>query len=170
MIKTKSTFLIVIVAIIASSAGFLLQHNIQQKQASYRPDFALVDTEGNSRSIAEFDGKVILLNFWAAWCPPCKEEMPDFVRLQEDFAEQGFVVLGIAIDTLDNAQTFMDTVGVNYPVLMAEREGVKLAQQYGNRLGALPYTVIIDRRGHIVSSHIAKINYQQVAELIKPLL
>ncbi len=170
MSKLKSGLLLLALATIAIGAGFFTQQALQQEQALQRPAFTLEDTEGNTRSISEWDGKVILLNFWAAWCPPCKEEMPDFVRLQQDYGEQGFVVVGVAIDTLDAAQTFMDTVGVNYPVLMAEKRGVQLAQQYGNRLGALPYSVIIDREGRIVSSHIAKIDYQQVAAIIEPLL
>lgn len=170
MTKTQPTLLIVVVAIAATLAGIFLQHKLHQEDAARRPQFTLVDTEGQQRSISEFDGKVILLNFWAAWCPPCKEEMPDFVRLQEDFGPQGFTVVGVAIDTLDNAQTFMDTVGVNYPVLMGMDEGIPLAQQYGNRLGALPYSVIIDRKGHIISSYPGKVDYQMLADIIKPLL
>jgi len=170
----KRSAILTLVAVLAVAAGFGLQAYLAERQQTaatdLRPDFTLVDGDGNSHNIGEWDGKVILLNFWAAWCPPCKEEIPDFVRLQEDFGAQGFVVVGVAIDTPENAQAFMDTVGVNYPVLMAQEAGIPLAQQYGNRLGALPYSVIIDRQGHIVSTHVAKIDYQKVARIIRPLL
>lgn len=114
-----------------------------------RPDFRLPDIEGQVRSISEWDGKVLVVNFWATWCPPCRKEMPAFIELQEQYADKGLQFVGIAIDEKDKVIDFSDTYGVNYPMLVGDLDAIKLGKAYGNRFGALPYTVIIDRGGNI---------------------
>ncbi|MBD3669545.1 MAG: TlpA family protein disulfide reductase [Gammaproteobacteria bacterium] len=170
MSKTKSTLIIILLAAVAAVGGFLAQQGLQQKPDNYRPDFSLPDTEGKMRNIAEWDGKVILLNFWASWCPPCREELPDFVRLYEDYKDKGFMVVGVGIDKRQDLVDFMNSMGVEYPVMVSETEGIRIAQAYGNKIGALPYSVIIDREGRIVESHISLLTYEDVEQSIKPLL
>ncbi|MGD8999424.1 MAG: TlpA disulfide reductase family protein [Granulosicoccaceae bacterium] len=114
-----------------------------------RPDFRLPDLEDRVRSIAEWDGKVMVVNFWATWCPPCRKEVPAFIALQEQYGEQGLQFVGIAIDEKDKVIDFSDTYGVNYPMLVGDLDAIKLGKAYGNRFGALPYSVIINREGKI---------------------
>jgi thiol-disulfide isomerase/thioredoxin len=114
-----------------------------------RPDFRLPDLEDRVRSVSEWNGKVLVVNFWATWCPPCRKEMPAFIELQEKYADKGLQFVGIAIDEKDKVIDFSDTYGVNYPMLVGDLEAIKLGKAYGNRFGALPYTVIIDRGGNI---------------------
>lgn len=135
-----------------------------------RTDFSLPDMEGNTRHMREWDGQVIMLNFWAPWCPPCKKEIPDFIALQEKYRDQGFVVIGVTVDTLENAQPFADSVGINYPVLIAEETGIELGKQYGNRVGALPYTVFIDREGRLGTSFRTEVSYEDAEQALLPLL
>ncbi|MBD3609128.1 MAG: TlpA family protein disulfide reductase [Gammaproteobacteria bacterium] len=171
--KQNKVFFYTIIALLAVSTGFFSQQYLASETSAasnYRPDFSLPDIDGKMRHINEWDGQVILLNFWASWCPPCRKELPDFVRLYEDYQDQGFVVVGVAIDNKQDIIDFIDPIGVEYPVLISELDGIKIAQLYGNRLSALPYTVIIDRKGNIVSSHIQLLNYNDVEKMIKPLL
>ena len=135
-----------------------------------RGDFTLPDLERKPRDLEEWKGQVVLLNFWAPWCPPCRNEIPAFIELQEKYAEKGFSIVGITIDTLDNAQTFADTAGINYPVLIAEEQGIEIAKDYGNRVGALPYSVLLDREGRIVLTHRNELSFEQAEKALLPLL
>jgi len=112
-------------------------------------EFSLPDMSGTVRNSHEWDGKVVILNFWATWCPPCRKETPMFVEMQEQYGATGLQFIGIAIDNAEKVQDFMDTYGINYPILIGEDNAIKIAKDYGNRYGALPYTVVIDRNGNI---------------------
>ncbi len=140
------------------------------KANEHRPDFTLSDIHGQPRSIGEWDGKVIVLNFWATWCPPCVREVPALEKLFETYRDKGLVVIGVALDTTQPVIDFIDPQGVEYPVLIADQEGPALTQQYGNRLNVLPYTVIIDRQGNIVYRHRSEITFEEAEAVIKPLL
>ena len=114
-----------------------------------RPAFTLPDLDGQLRSVTEWDGKVVALNFWATWCPPCIKEVPEFVSLQEKYQGQGLQFIGIALQKPEDVHEFVAEHKVNYPILAGELEVIKLAEAYGNHVGALPYTVIIDRNGRV---------------------
>lgn len=113
------------------------------------PPFELKDLEGVSRKSSEWRGKVMVINFWATWCPPCRKEMPAFVELQDKYAERGLQFIGVAIDNPDKVQDFADSFAVNYPMLVGEIDAIELGKLYGNRFGQLPYTVIVARDGTI---------------------
>lgn len=137
---------------------------------SLRPEFSMPDTEGTVRNIKEWDGKVLVINFWATWCPPCRREMPAFIELQEQYGEQGLQNIGVALDETDKVIDFMDTYGVNYPMLLADLAAIEVGKQYGNRFGALPYTAIVDRQGKITFTRRGELE-KEVAEVeIKKLL
>jgi len=136
-----------------------------------RPDFALKDISDNQHDIKEWNGKVILLNFWATWCPPCRHEIPGFIKMYNKYKTKGFTIVGIALDTKQNAIDFLDPMGINYPVLVAEKQGLSLmTQKYGNDLGVLPYSVIIDRKGIIRHTVAHAMTEKQAEQLIQPLL
>lgn len=184
MSKLMQITVVAIVAAVGLVGGFFLnQHlnesKIEQQQVKrkvdistpdYRPEFALKDIEDQLRNASEWDGKVLLINFWATWCPPCRREMPAFIEIREAYKDKGFEIIGIAIDTKQNVIDFTDPMGVDYPLLLGEEEGIQLSQAYGNRLGVLPYSVIVDRKGRIISTHRNEMTYKAVEEIIKPLL
>ncbi|NKB36169.1 MAG: redoxin family protein [Gammaproteobacteria bacterium] len=116
---------------------------------SLRPDFSLLDVDGQMRNVSEWDGKVVAINFWATWCPPCIKEIPEFVELQHKFEAEGLQFIGIALQRAEEVTEFMEKTGMNYPVLVGEMEVIKIAESYGNDIGALPYTVILNREGRI---------------------
>lgn len=135
-----------------------------------RPDFELNDLDGNPHKISEWDGKIIVLNFWATWCPPCKKELPSFIELQNQYAEQGVQFVGLAVDTPENVRSFMNEIPLNYPNLISETEAMKIGSIYGNQIGALPYTVFINRAGKIAYSHNGEIQKTEAERIIIGLL
>ena len=103
----------------------------------------LNDSNGKPQPLSQWQGKTLVINFWATWCPPCREEMPAFSRLQTKHAANGVQFVGIALDTPENVSLFQKQYAASYPLLMAESEGIELSQQLGNYRLALPYTVVI---------------------------
>lgn len=103
----------------------------------------LPDLEGKSQSISQWKGKVLVVNFWATWCPPCKEEMPEFSRLSTKYASNGVQFVGISIDSAGNVAAFRKEVEVSYPLLISNLETLDLSSDLGNRAKALPFTVIL---------------------------
>jgi len=139
---------------------------------SAEPVFAasFKDLDDKPQPIKQWRGKVMVLNFWAPWCPPCREEMPDFIKLQDKHRERGLVFIGIALDEKIKVQAFVDEMGVNYPILLGEMDAVDLARKIGNRLGGLPFTVIIDRNGKIVASEVGGLTMARMEKIVLPLL
>jgi len=115
------------------------------------PDFTVKDIDGRKLTLSDYKGKVVLLNFWATWCAPCRTEIPHFVEMQNRFGLNGFQVIGISMD--DDAKPvreFAQQFGLNYPVAVGDD---KLAESYGGVLG-LPISFIIDREGRIYAKRI----------------
>ena len=138
------------------------------KQIDVLPDFSYLDTEGRERHSHEFTDKVVVLNFWATWCPPCRKETPEFVALQEDFGEQ-VQFIGIAIDDPEPVREFGDTYGVNYPLLLGDMEAVAMSRQLGNRYEGLPFTVVARPGGSVVLRHAGGLEREQLEPLLREL-
>ena len=124
----------------------------------HRPDFEHRDAQGTTVSAADFDGRPLLLNFWATWCAPCVEEMPMLSELQDDWSGRGLQVVGIALDDAERARNFADEMGIRYPVLVGETDVVLTGQRYGNRSGLLPFSVLVDRDGTIRWTHLGALD------------
>jgi thiol-disulfide isomerase/thioredoxin len=135
-----------------------------------RPAFALPDLDGRIREAREWDGKVLVVNFWATWCPPCRKEMPMFKELQARYGPEGLQFVGIAIDDPGPVADFVDSLGINYPILLGGEDAIEASVAYGNALGALPYTVIADRGGRIVLAKRGELTRDEALEAIRPLL
>lgn len=134
------------------------------------PDFTLMDVTGQQRNVSEWKGKVLVINFWATWCPPCLEEIPHFIKLQEQYGHQGLQLVGIALESVDEVLGFASEQGINYPLLVGEQEVIKLAGKFGNRNGGLPYTVILDRNGLINFIKQGPLSVSEAEQVITPLL
>ncbi|MDR3391465.1 MAG: TlpA disulfide reductase family protein [Sulfuriferula sp.] len=130
----------------------------------------LPDLAGVSQPIAQWRGKVLVINFWATWCPPCRQEIPEFIQLQKQYGAQGLQFIGIALDEKAKIQSYVDEAGINYPVLVGDLEAVALSQTSGNRLGGLPYTVIIDRNGKIIATEVGGLTGPKLTAIVAPLL
>ncbi|MTW22195.1 TlpA family protein disulfide reductase [Allochromatium palmeri] len=134
------------------------------------PDFRLTDLDGHEVASSAWAGKVLVLNFWATWCPPCLSEIPRFVEIQERLLESGVQFVGIAVDQIEDVRAFVAGQPVNYPLLIATPEVLKLSVQLGNRLEVLPFTVIFDRRGRRVHGQIGELSAEELSEYLDPLL
>jgi thiol-disulfide isomerase/thioredoxin len=112
------------------------------------------DAQGAPHTLAEFPGKVTVLNFWATWCTPCREEMPAFVRLQARWQAHGVQFVGLAQDDPQKVAAFGRELGINYPLWLGGADVMDLSRRLGNRLGVLPHTVLLDAQGRVVDSRI----------------
>ena len=128
------------------------------------------DLTGKTQPLAQWQGKVLIVNFWATWCPPCLAEIPVFIQMQKKYGKQGVQFVGIAIDQKNKVQSYADEAGMNYPVLLGDLDGIDLARRTGNAQGGLPYTVVIDRSGNIVATQLGKLSHEKLEGIIKPLL
>ncbi len=135
-----------------------------------RPDFELIDMNGAAVSAADFDGQIMLVNFWATWCKPCTEEMPMLVRLQNSYAGRGVRVVGIALDDPHKAREFAANLGINYPILVGTTDTVLTGRRYGNRSGMLPYSVLVDAGGIVRWLYLGALNQEELEVQIKSLL
>lgn len=186
-------FLIVLAVIIvagAGMAGYWLQRSGEQMDherpadslkddsfapshetivGSTRPAFELPGITGEQHSISDWDGDILAINFWATWCQPCKDEIPEFVELQSKYRDQGVTFVGVAIDQVAAVSDFVDRYDVNYPVLVGEQAAIEASRAYGNQIGALPYTAFVDRKGTIVHVHRGRLPLEQAEALLQEL-
>jgi peroxiredoxin len=135
-----------------------------------RLDFSLPDLNGQEQAFSQWNQKVILLNFWATWCPPCRREMPDFIDVYNQYKDKDFVVVGVGIDDQQKIAEFVKRLKVNYPILVGGREAMQVSYQNGNNSGALPYSIIIDKHGIIRYRAGGLISKQKLINQIEPLL
>ena len=131
---------------------------------------ALPDTGGREQSIGQWRGKVLVVNFWATWCVPCREEMPEFVKLQKEQGDRGLQFVGIAIDDVAKVKAFAAELELNYPALIGGYGAIELSKALGNRLGALPYTLIVDRSGRISHAQLGPIKLAELRAIISQLI
>lgn len=138
----------------------------------YRPAFAFPDALGLSHETREWDGRVLVVNFWATWCKPCVREMPAFVELQKQYAEHGVQFIGVALDTVPEVDGFFKKLGLtlNYPSLIGGTDAIAVAEAYGNNIGILPYTVMVDRTGKIAYAQFGELTRDSAEQMILNLL
>lgn len=130
----------------------------------------LPDLSGQMRRLADWRGKVVVANFWATWCGPCRDEIPEFIQLQQQYRGRGVQFVGIAVDNRQAVAEFARRHGINYPVLQAEEAGLAMMPLAGNRLGGLPFTFIINREGKIVATAPGRIAKARLESALQPVL
>lgn len=126
-----------------------------------RPVFSLADAAGVQRSITEWDGRALMINFWATWCPPCRREIPLLNTLRDRHAPQGFEVIGVAVDFREDVLRYMETTPIHYPVLIGEQDGLDVVQAFGLATLGFPFTVFTDTQGRIVTIHVGELHASQ---------
>lgn len=163
-------WLYTLVALMGLAGGIVARYSWLPNDGPAVPEPQLVDLQGKAHTLSEWRGKVVVLNFWAVWCAPCREEMPEFVKLQTDLEEQGLQFVGVAVDDPGQVQAYLRQNPVNYPVLLTEDEAAAWAERLGDSLAALPFSVVLDRQGRQVYSRIGAFRRDQVLEVVAPLL
>ena len=114
------------------------------------PEFSLNDINGKVVSLSDFSGKVVILDFFATWCPPCRQEVPDFITLEKAYGDEGFAMIGVALAKLGDAKKFAGEFGINYPILIDDG---KVSNLYGP-IRSIPTAFIIDKSGNIGKMYI----------------
>lgn len=164
------------VAVAAAAGGFAFNVWRTAPQAAANDAVAalktarLPDTHGVVRSIDQWDGKVVVVNFWATWCAPCRDEIPILVKLQEKHAASGLQIVGIAIDQPEKVRPYAAEMRMNFPSLIGGVDAIELSRKLGNKAGVLPFTVVLDRRGKIAERHIGAIKEGPFEAKLTPIL
>ena len=170
---------IVIAAVGAVSLAAGIYFGIEKGSSDARSDslasaalngLALPDADGKEQRIDQWRGKVVIVNFWATWCAPCREEMPEFIKAQTELGPKGLQIVGIAVDQPDKVRQFVAEIGLNYPALVGGFGAMELSRALGNTVMALPFTVIVDRNGAVAHTQLGVLKPDKLNSIVKQLL
>ena len=179
MTRRGAIGLVALVAAASAAGGYAVRRlwvsaDADQSNARGRADavFAarFVNLSGSTETLEQWRGRVVVVNFWATWCAPCREEIPVFIRMQSRYGAQGLQFVGIAIDQREPVSAFQREFGMNYPVLLGGLETMELMRSTGNRSGVLPYTLVIDRAGRLASQALGGLKEDRLEAILAPLL
>jgi thiol-disulfide isomerase/thioredoxin len=177
----RTNLLIVFVAILGAALGLLAGSQFVQlparplpagvavlKPGDMRADLQLADTQGARHRLSEWDGKLVLLNFWASWCGPCREEMPLLSDTQSQFSANGLEVVGIAIDDAESVQEFLKERPVRYPILISSDEDPDASLLFGDTRSVLPYSVLVGRDGKLIAQRAGSFSAAELSNWLQP--
>ena len=151
--------------LIAAAIGFVTSATAQLKKAA---DFSLKSADGKSYELKKYRGKVVIVNFWATWCGPCRKEIPDFIEAYKKYKDKGLVIIGISVDKdgWSAVPPFIEESKINYPIVLANEQVV---ETYGG-IEAIPSTFIVDKNGYIADQHIGMMSLKELETKLQPLL
>lgn len=160
------------IAALALAGGFALWHLGRPAPATPAPGItppalyaaSFTDAEGRTRSLGQFQGKLLVLNFWATWCAPCREEMPAFNRVHGRWKERGVQVLGLSAEDAAKVGGFARDLAIGYPLWTGGEEISELSRRLGNRIGVLPHTVFVGPTGEVLESRVGPYTESQLEE------
>lgn len=176
MTRPRAIALIAAVAALSAAAGAGYQWWSGNRETAARAlsdrVFAarFTDLQNGAPTLERWRGQVLVVNFWATWCAPCREEIPVFVRLQDRHGTHGLQFVGVAFDQPDKVAEFAREFRINYPLVLGGIDTMELMREAGNRAGVLPYTLVIDRQGRVVGRESGGLKEARLESLIQPLL
>jgi len=162
-------------AVTAAAAGVALQvltRNQSEDATAIANLWALPlqDLEGKPQPLTRWKGKILVVNFWATWCEPCKEEVPALVRTQDKYDANNVQIVGISLDSAAKVQTFAKEFKIQYPLVIGSLESIEITRKLGNKAAVLPYTVVLDANGIVKARHLGGISAVQLDQVIRPLV
>lgn len=167
--NTSTKALLIIVAVAAFGIGWLVNSAYVESPDQFNTQALLSAKllQGTPEDLQSIEVKetlksLTLVNFWATWCAPCREEMPMFQAMYQQHVEQGFQVLGIAIDNPEASQPMLDSMGITYPILYAEQTGMEIMSTVGNPNGLLPYSLLIDASGKVLEQKLGTVHEEDI--------
>ncbi|WP_348675728.1 TlpA disulfide reductase family protein [uncultured Abyssibacter sp.] len=167
----KTWIPLILIAVAAAVGGFALQRLLQaDTNTASAPDgptalptFSIPNLGGEPVTPDDFPGRTVLINFWATWCPPCRDEIPELIELQDQYGDEQLQILGIALDDRARVAEYAARMGMNYPVLVVEgAEGFDLMDAYGAQIGGLPFNVMIRPDGTVAMRHEGAVTRQEI--------
>lgn len=174
--KLNSIFIaLLLIASIGFGFRYFFFNNTQSEASGNQataPLFAATfpNENGQQQKLAQYAGKTVILNFWATWCEPCREEMPELSAMHQIYQGKNVVVLGVAIDDVATISDFLKETKVSYPLFSAEMEGMQIAANLGNDKSVLPYTVIIKPDGSVAKTYFGRISRSLLEETLLKIL
>lgn len=155
-------------ALVALSLCALSQPALALSEGDLAPNFSVPKVNGGTLKLSDYRGKVVLVNFWATWCPPCRKEIPDFTRVYKKYSKQGFVILGLSVDQegVNPVKTMIKDLAINYPVGMADQ---KTLEAYGG-IRAIPSSFLVDKKGKLTQKVVGGIEEKRLEAMLQPLL
>jgi len=125
-----------------------------------------IDTAGKPQSLAQWRGKTLVLNFWATWCAPCREEIPDLIAIRSQYTAKSVEIVGIAIDNAQAVGPYAREMKISYPVVIGDGAALDLARALGNPSGALPYTVVMAPDGTVLMRHLGRLSKSKLQAIL----
>ena len=163
----------VVIAAIAFTAGAIYTQGFgfgpsETQAQSNNSIYALSypDKDKKNYDFNQLMGKVAVVNFWATWCGPCRDEMPDLNQLSQDYKGKDVVFVGIAADDAEQVGEFLESTKVDYKIVTAEFDAIPLSQRLGNNNSVLPFTLIIDQTGKILDRHVGRIKSDEIRSIV----
>jgi thiol-disulfide isomerase/thioredoxin len=157
-------------AALAAGAALFRERDTRARDGEAVLATVLPDLDGRDTPLAQWRGKVLVVNFWATWCAPCREEMPQFVAVQSRDAAKGVQFVGIAVDQVDKVRDYVKEIHINYPVLLGGFGAIELSKTLGNELAALPFTIVVDKGGGVAHTQLGPLKPAQLDDLLTSLL
>ena len=166
--RRAAWIVVALVAVLAGVAVGLLRHGGTNapRDAATLLAVSLPDLDGRQQPLSQWKGQVLVVNFWATWCAPCREEMPHFIKAQADHGSKGLQFVGIAVDDAAKVKQFAQEIGLNYPALIGGYGAMELSKTLGNSVMALPYTIVVDRQGQVVMNHLGPVKPEQLERVL----
>ncbi|MCJ7727476.1 MAG: TlpA family protein disulfide reductase [Actinobacteria bacterium] len=125
-------------------------------------DFTLMDLDGNEISLSDFNGKVLILNFWATWCSPCREEIPDFVEVYNEYESKDVQFIGVSNEDISTLKSFVEDYDISYPILI---DDANIMGKWG--ISAIPTTFVFDKNGQIIFKNVGMMTREQLKNIIE---
>ncbi len=166
--KEGSMRVFMIASVLLALTGFLTPASIAADTPATAPNFVLKTAEGQTIELKKLEGKVVIVNFWATWCGPCRAEIPGFINVYKKYQSKGLEIIGISLDSdgWDAVKPYVQRAKIPYPIVMGNGD---VADAYGG-ITAIPVTFILDRKGAIVARHLGMMSEQALESTIKGLL
>jgi len=161
------------VALAAATAGYIVGPRLLRQDSGDAGTVSaaqFIDLAGHARTLAEWRGKIVVMNFWATWCAPCREEIPMLMAAREKYAGFGVEVVGIAIDIAVKVSEYVLQMKIPYPILLADAGGLELMRKLGNNASGLPYTVLLDRAGAPTARKLGALQQEELDSMLASLL
>lgn len=176
----RNLFLLAVIGLVSMLGGALLFNLLPPDSPKIRSASAetaielhsipLFDLSGQQTTIGNWEGNILIVNFWAPWCAPCRREVPSLIKIHREYAQQGVRVLGIALDSEPQVSQFATDYQINYPLFLSGNRTAMYNAAFGNPSGSLPFTALLDRKQRIVFQHNGELSSEQLREQLEALL